>query len=100
VYERFAMVATHIRALSLLFLIGALGNDSLAAPALSIARLNNSVVISWPVSTMSFQLQESTGLSEPNGWSAVAQLPITNGDQVSVTVPMNGPRRFFRLNSQ
>jgi len=70
------------------------------APSLSIARSNAFVIVSWPVTALNFQLQESANLSLPNSWSSVAQPAVTNAGQVSVTVPTTVGRKFFRLESQ
>jgi uncharacterized delta-60 repeat protein len=71
-----------------------------SAPSLNIARSNAFVSVSWPVSGLSFQLQETTNLSLPNSWSPVAQAAVTNAGQISVTVPTTVGPKFFRLNSQ
>jgi len=70
------------------------------APSLSIARSNAFVIVSWPVTGLNFQLQENTDLSLPNSWSPVAQPAVTNGNQVSSTIPATAVRMFFRLKSQ
>jgi len=70
-----------------------------SAPLVSIARSNAFVIVSWPVTGLTFQLQESTDLSLPNSWSLVAQPAVTNAGQVSVTVPTSVGRKFFRLKS-
>ena len=71
-----------------------------ALPSVSIARSNAFVIVSWPVTGLNFQLQETTDLSLPNSWSPVAQAAVTNAAQVSVTVPTTVGRKFFRLKSQ
>lgn len=68
-------------------------------PSLSLTRSNGLAVLSWPLTTPNFQLQESTNLALVNSWSPVAQSPVTNGAQISVTVPASGERKFFRLKS-
>jgi uncharacterized delta-60 repeat protein len=70
------------------------------APSLTIARSNNSVIVSWHMSNLTFQLQQTTDLSLPNSWSSVAQPAVTNAGQTSVTVPTTIGRKFFRLKSQ
>ena len=71
-----------------------------AAPSLSIAQLNASIILYWPVSAENFQLQECTNLALPNSWSPVGQPAATNAGQISVTVPTSADRKFFRLKSQ
>jgi hypothetical protein len=66
-------------------------------PSLSIARSNSFVVLSWPAAFHNFQLEESTDLNPP--WSPVTPAPVNDGSHVSVSVPVDAPRRFFRLRS-
>jgi hypothetical protein len=68
-------------------------------PSLFITRSNASVILSWPVSALNFQMQESASLSLSNGWSAVAAPRSTNNGFISVTVPAIGSGKFFRLSS-
>lgn len=70
------------------------------APSLDIAQLNGFAVLSWSGSAVGYQLQESSDFTLPNSWTAVTQPPITNGAQVSVTVPTTAPRKVFRLKFQ
>jgi uncharacterized delta-60 repeat protein len=79
--------------------VARLHGDS-AAPVLNLVRSNALMILSWPVTGLNFQLQETTDVLLPNSWSPVAQPAVTNGNQVSVTVPTTAPRRFFRLQSQ
>jgi uncharacterized delta-60 repeat protein len=79
--------------------IARLYGDS-AAPSLSISLANGLVTVSWPVTGLSFQLQESTNFALPDSWSPVAQPAVTNLNHTSVTVPATIGRQFFRLNSQ
>jgi len=71
-----------------------------APPALSISLSNGLVTVSWPVTGLNFQLQESANLALPNSWSPVAQPALTNLNQISVNVPATIGRQFFRLKSQ
>jgi uncharacterized delta-60 repeat protein len=69
-------------------------------PSLNIARSNGSVILSWPVTALNFQLRETTNLALANAWSLVAQPAVTNGPQISVTLPAGVGPKFFRLKSQ
>jgi hypothetical protein len=71
-----------------------------AAPTLNIARSNAVMIVSWPVTSLNFQLQETPNLTLPNSWFPVMQPPVTNGAQISVTVPTGAARKFYRLKSQ
>jgi uncharacterized delta-60 repeat protein len=75
------------------------GNSVAPSPSLNITRSNAFVIVSWPVTGLNIHLQESTNLSLPNSWSPVAQVAVTNANEVSVTVPTTAPRKFFRLTS-
>jgi uncharacterized delta-60 repeat protein len=79
--------------------VARLYGDSVA-PSLNITRSDAFVIVSWPVTGLDFQLQESTNLPLLNAWSPVAQPGVTNGAQISVTVPTTGGQKFFRLKSQ
>jgi uncharacterized delta-60 repeat protein len=79
--------------------VARLYGDAVVRPSLNIARLNAFVIVSWPVTTLNFQVQESTNLF-PAAWSPVAQPAVTNAGQISVTVPTTDGRNFFRLKSQ
>ena len=76
------------------------GDFVVPPPSLNITRSNGFVIASWPTNTLNFQLQENTNVSLPNAWSLVAQSRVTNGAQISITVPASAPRKFFRLKSQ
>lgn len=70
------------------------------APLLTITLTStNTALLSWPVSALNFQLHENTNLALPNGWSPVAQPTLTNGAQISLTIPASAERKFFRLKS-
>ena len=68
-------------------------------PSLSTLRSNSFLIVSWPVSPVNYQLQETTNLVAVSSWSTVAQPAVTNGNQVRVTVPTSAVRKFFRLRS-
>jgi uncharacterized delta-60 repeat protein len=79
--------------------VARLYGDSFAPPSLNIARSNALVIVSWPVTGLSVQLQESTNFF-PTAWSPVAQTAVTNAGQISVTVPTTVGQKFFRLKTQ
>jgi hypothetical protein len=68
-------------------------------PSLNIARSNAFVIVSWPATGVSFQLQETTNLSLPNSWVPVGQSAVTNAGHISVTVPASVGSKLFRLRS-
>lgn len=60
---------------------------------LSIAPLNNNLVLSWLVPSTNFVLQQNLDLSTTN-WTDVINLP---GLQGQITLPMAAPSGFYRL---
>jgi hypothetical protein len=67
-------------------------------PALTVsATSNGTVLVSWPVPTMNYTLQEAGALAAPAAWRSSA-LPIgTNGGTRFVSVSVTNTARFFRL---
>jgi hypothetical protein len=68
-------------------------------PSLTIARSQNSINISWLNGATGVGLYETANVSLPSSWSPVAQPTVTNGSQISVTIPTSAGSRFFRLKS-
>ena len=69
-------------------------------PSLNLTLTNGIATLKWPLTALNFQLQESTNLALPNAWSPVTESHVTNGVQISVTVPTIAAQKFFRLQSQ
>jgi hypothetical protein len=65
---------------------------------LSIKRTGPNVVLSWPL-VQGYQLQSRTNLIGLASWSNVVQSPVTNGNNLVVTVPISSGGQFFRLHS-
>jgi len=57
------------------------------------------VVLFWPFPFTGFGLQSSTNLSAP-AWQAATEVPSTNHGRWEVTVQINQPQRYFRLQRQ
>jgi hypothetical protein len=65
---------------------------------LTISAAGQNVLISWPASATSFQLQSSTTLGPTASWSIVPLTPNIIGNTASVLLPALSPQRqFFRL---
>jgi hypothetical protein len=62
------------------------------APALSITRSGDHLILSWPADVSGWSLESSTDLGNQDDWS-----PVPGVLDNSVTVPSDGPRNFFRL---
>jgi DNA primase len=67
---------------------------------LNIALTNNQVLLSWPSSAGNFGLQVTTNLVSSANWSAVGNAPTTNGNTITVTIPVTKTNQFFRLENQ
>ncbi len=70
------------------------------APMLSITRLGNSVIVSWPSPGTGFGLQQNGNLANPNGWSIFGGTISDNGSTRSVTITPPIGNLFFRLKQQ
>ena len=67
------------------------------APQLSIREgASGFVVLAWPVSVEGFMLEQSPDLS-PQSWTDVLTPVVDTATEHTVTVPITGPRMFFRL---
>jgi hypothetical protein len=78
-------------------MVGAFAQPA-AAVRLSIQRqASQNIRIAWPESATGFVLESANLLSSPIVWSQVAQTPVLQNNQFSVTLPSAGGSRFFRL---
>ena len=65
-------------------------------PALKMTTAYGNLVLSWPVTASGFVLESSETLS-PANWTAVNAVPVTNGNQITVTLPLSASDRLYRL---
>jgi hypothetical protein len=72
------------------------GGPSQSAPALSILRSDNGIVLSWPASVLGFYLQRS---SDPvaTEWADITNSVSVVNLQHQVTLPVSKGNEFFRL---
>ena len=70
------------------------------SPTLSINHTTARIILSWPVSSVNYQVQENTTLTITGPWSAIAQTQTTNTGRIFVTIPSSPGSRFYRLKSQ
>ena len=68
-------------------------------PQLSISSGSGNIVLSWPAAQAAYQLQFTAGLA-PSSWTSVTNLPVQNGNAMTVTLPVGSGTRFFRLLGQ
>jgi len=69
-------------------------------PALSIKQTTSKMILSWPVSSVNYQLQESITLSIAGPWSADVRPRTTNSGRISVVITSSPGSRFYRLKSE
>ncbi len=68
-----------------------------SAPALSIARTDGDLLLSWPATPAGFQLQSTSSLNPGHTWSPVTESVSTNANVLSVALPISSGQQFFRL---
>lgn len=66
-------------------------------PELSIALTSAKAIISWPTNLTGDTLQTTTNLSSAAVWNVVTPAPVVTGGNYTVTNPVTGSRRFYRL---
>jgi hypothetical protein len=73
--------------------------ELLASPTLlTIARQSpGQFQITWSAAAAGYQLQSTTNLVPPATWSKVTQTTQTNGNRISVALPVSVGPQFFRL---
>jgi hypothetical protein len=69
-------------------------------PALSVDRLGNAVMVSWPsIDAAGFALQQADKLAPPISWVPITVGITDVGTNKSVTLPATNSQQFFRLQS-
>src|ERR1041385_6227108 len=63
---------------------------------LSIKSIGTFVTVSWPI-VPGYHLTSATNLAGTVTWSNVSQTPVTNNNQLTVTLPTSANQQFFRL---
>jgi hypothetical protein len=63
-------------------------------PTLTIAKVSNSVRVSWLGGGTRWTLHQSTDLVE---WNPITQIPKANGEAFHVDFPADMPKQFFRI---
>ena len=69
----------------------------LSSPQLNITVTGGSASLSWPLAAAAFQLQ--AGVAVEGSFTNHPGVPVTNGNSLSVTVPVSLKQEFFRLKS-
>jgi hypothetical protein len=71
--------------------------DPTTTPVITITRGTGQVVLAWPGYASNYSLQYATNLASPIMWFPVTDAPAMSGGQIVLTVPVVGPRKFYRL---
>jgi uncharacterized repeat protein (TIGR03803 family) len=74
-----------------------LSSTSSTLPALTMIRSGTNVVLKWPTN-LAYTLQFNTNLAFAGGWTNVSTTPVVVSGQYTVTNPISGKQKFFRLN--
>ena len=80
------------------WLAGTNPTNSLSSPAqLTITASGTNVILTWPTNAVGFTLQSTTNLFSPAAWVSNSPAPVVIADQNTVTSPITGAQRFYRL---
>jgi uncharacterized repeat protein (TIGR03803 family) len=66
-------------------------------PRLSVLRSGTNVVLTWPTNATGFTLQSVTNLVSGATWTTASPGPVVVSGQYTVTNPISGTRKFYRL---
>src|SRR5690348_7442620 len=85
----------------LLLVVWTIGAQILAQPAppkLAGAELGPQLFqLSCPKAASGYRLEAADSISDATAWSSLDPAPTLNGEQYTVTLPMQGASRYFRL---
>jgi hypothetical protein len=71
--------------------------NTLTAPALKVARGDNGLLLSWPITATGYGLESAPVLGTTNQWTSVTNAPGILGFQQAVTNSLSATNEFFRL---
>jgi len=71
--------------------------EPLPPPQLTITLAGANVVLTWPTNVVGFTLQSTTNLVSPAVWSTNSPAPVVIAGQNTVTNPITGAQKFYRL---
>ena len=69
---------------------------TVTAPSLTARLSGTNIVLSWPVAASGYTLESSANFGT-NSWTAVTLPVVTNSSAITTTVPVSGPKQFYRL---
>jgi hypothetical protein len=65
-------------------------------PLIGMSLAGDKIVLAWPATATGFALEWATNLP-PSGWTSNSAVPVVVGGNLTVTNPISGGIRFFRL---
>lgn len=68
-------------------------------PKLAVIPASPNLLLSWPASASALVVNSTTNLAPPVVWLPVTNSPINQGGTWSVSLPVTGALRFFRLSA-
>jgi hypothetical protein len=63
---------------------------------LTITRVGNSILLTWPDIAANYRLESKTDLNQAS-WTLVSQSPTRNGSRYELALPVGAGNQFFRL---
>ncbi len=69
----------------------------LTLPTASLIFAGANVIVKWPTNATGFTLQSTTNLISPAGWITNSPAPVVVNGQNTVTNPIFGTQKFYRL---
>jgi uncharacterized repeat protein (TIGR03803 family) len=78
---------------------GTVFSITLPRPQLALVRSATNAILTWPTNSsgLTFTLQSITNLASSGVWTTVAPGPVIVNGQNTVTNPISGTRKFYRL---
>jgi hypothetical protein len=67
------------------------------SPRLSVSNAGGNLLLSWPLTTVPFQIQSALNVADSHSWATVTSAAATNSGTVSVLMPRTNASAFFRL---
>jgi len=56
-----------------------------------------SATFAWPINATEFTMQPTANIVSPTAWTTVSPAPVLVNGQSTVTNPISGTRKFYRL---
>ena len=66
-------------------------------PQLAVIRSGANVILTWPTNALGFTLQSTLNLVSPAVWITNSPAPVVADGQNTVTNPVSGAKKFYRL---